>query len=186
MVRPYFFIGSLALIVGFLACKATGSNTNLTEDDDAASTGTSNNGGSGTASGLTVGSGGGNFSGGGGACGVQCSADLHTVIDCNGTVVEQCMGDQGCDISTVTCVNACEAAVNNKQSVVCEYFATDMDSMMTIHMTLTIQHKYTHVQAIQEICATNKNLSFTTPGRCCNFARLLRLASSWLVVFSPP
>ncbi len=132
MVRTYFFIGSLALTVGFFACKATDSNTNLTDDDGATTAGTSNNGtgGAGTASGLTVGSGGGSFSGAGGACGNQCSADLHTVIDCNGNVVAQCAGDQGCDISTVTCVNACDAAVNNKQSVGCEYFATDMDSMM--------------------------------------------------------
>lgn len=128
MVRPYFIIGSFALTVGFFACKATDSNINLTEEDDSTTTGPSNSGGGGTTPGLTVGSGGGSFSGAGGACGIQCSADLHAVIDCNGTVVEECTGHQGCDISTASCVNACDAAINNKQSVGCEYFATDMDS----------------------------------------------------------
>lgn len=60
-------------------------------------------------------------------CETTCSSDFHSVIDCHGTVVEQCSGMQGCDVSNKICVNACSAAVANKQSVGCEYYATNMD-----------------------------------------------------------
>ncbi|MBW2459324.1 MAG: IgGFc-binding protein, partial [Deltaproteobacteria bacterium] len=70
----------------------------------------------------------GGTTGQGGACGVTCSPDLHAVIDCNGVVIEQCTGTDGCDVSSGTCINACEAAENNKNSVGCEYYATDMAS----------------------------------------------------------
>jgi IgGFc binding protein len=63
----------------------------------------------------------------GGQCAAKCSSDLHSVTDCNGVVTQTCSGDNGCDISTATCTNACQAAVNNKQSVGCEYYATQMD-----------------------------------------------------------
>jgi len=60
-------------------------------------------------------------------CALSCSSDFHAVVDCNGNLVQQCSGDQGCDVSTHTCSNACQGAVNNKQSVGCEYYATFMD-----------------------------------------------------------
>lgn len=66
--------------------------------------------------------------GGGTSC-ITCSADLHSVIDCQGNVLEMCTGTQGCDISTTKCVDACSAAVSNKQSVGCEYYSTFMDSL---------------------------------------------------------
>lgn len=64
----------------------------------------------------------------GGGCGITCSPDLHEVVDCNGNVIETCAGVEGCDVMLGTCANACEAAKNNKNSVGCEYWATDMDS----------------------------------------------------------
>ncbi len=39
------------------------------------------------------------------------------------------MGADGCDPSSGTCTNACDAAENNKQSVGCEYYATFMDQL---------------------------------------------------------
>lgn len=63
----------------------------------------------------------------GSTCASKCSSDLHSVTDCNGVVTQTCMGSNGCDISTGTCTNACQAAVNNKQSIGCEYYATQMD-----------------------------------------------------------
>ena len=45
---------------------------------------------------------------------------------CDGTPVETCEGVLGCDIASVTCINACEAAENSKQSVGCLYYATFM------------------------------------------------------------
>jgi IgGFc binding protein len=65
------------------------------------------------------------------ACGTHCSADLHTVIDCEGTVVQTCTGTMGCDAVIGTCADACQAAVTSKQSVGCEYYATDMDQEST-------------------------------------------------------
>jgi hypothetical protein len=61
------------------------------------------------------------------ACNAQCSSDFHTVLDCNGMTIMTCTGANGCDSTTGTCANACQAAVNNKQAIGCEYYATDMD-----------------------------------------------------------
>ncbi len=63
-----------------------------------------------------------------GNCGRTCSSDLHSVLDCNNAVVQTCTGTDGCDVATGTCINACQAAVDNKNSVGCEYYATDLDS----------------------------------------------------------
>ena len=88
-------------------------------------------GGSGAGVGAT-GTGGNLFGGGfdpdGGGCNLSCSSDFHAVVDCHGTPVQQCSGSQGCDSQTLTCIDACQAAANNKQSVGCRYYATDMES----------------------------------------------------------
>src|SRR5690606_18457642 len=65
--------------------------------------------------------------GGGTTCGAVCSSDLHHVLDCNGNILQTCTGTDGCDSTTGTCENACEAAKNNKNSIGCDYLATDMD-----------------------------------------------------------
>ena len=60
----------------------------------------------------------------GGSCGSKpntCSGDLHSIVDCNGAVVQSCSDAQGC--ASGTCIPACEAAVANKSSVGCEYYA---------------------------------------------------------------
>jgi hypothetical protein len=61
------------------------------------------------------------------ACELSCSPDLHAVIDCSNQIVQQCMGAEGCDASQGKCTNACSAAIANKQSVGCDYYATFMD-----------------------------------------------------------
>jgi hypothetical protein len=61
------------------------------------------------------------------ACSAACSSDFHTVLDCNGGPLQHCMGMEGCDSAKGTCTNACQAAIDNKASVGCEYYATDMD-----------------------------------------------------------
>jgi hypothetical protein len=63
-----------------------------------------------------------------GNCPRGCSSDLHDVIDCNDNVIQTCSGTDGCDVTTGTCINACQAAVDNKNSVGCEYYATDLHS----------------------------------------------------------
>lgn len=63
-----------------------------------------------------------------GPCPIGCSSDLHDVVDCHGNVITACTGTQGCDVATNTCINACTAAVDNKNSVGCEYYATFMEA----------------------------------------------------------
>jgi hypothetical protein len=62
-------------------------------------------------------------------CGRECSADLHSIVDCNGNVLETCGEDNACDPTTYTCQNACAAAEANHRSVGCDYYATLMDTM---------------------------------------------------------
>ena len=57
-----------------------------------------------------------------GPCGIQCSSDLHQVLDCNGTVLKTCPADQGCAPDGM-CVPAFDAAKANKSSVGCDYYA---------------------------------------------------------------
>jgi hypothetical protein len=65
------------------------------------------------------------------ACGRECSPDLHSVIDCNGNVIEACDGGNACDPTTYTCQDACTAAEANSRSVGCDYYATLMDTQTT-------------------------------------------------------
>ncbi|MFT3764987.1 MAG: IgGFc-binding protein [Minicystis sp.] len=88
---------------------------------------TGGSGGGSTASGtggspdITVGSGTG--SGSGGSCdGVHCSADLHSVLDCNGNVLETCPPDLGCGDGG-KCVAPCAAAVSNASTIGCEFYS---------------------------------------------------------------
>ncbi len=115
-------LAALAAAVTWAGCSAAGS-----DDDDSTGAG-SGTGGSGTGGAGVGGLNFGGTTGQGGACGVTCSPDLHAVVDCNGVVIEQCTGTDGCDVSSGTCINACEAAENNKNSIGCEYYATDMAS----------------------------------------------------------
>lgn len=136
MSRPSFILTAIALLptaifAGAGACTAGVENVFTTSS----SSGAGGHGGAGATTSSSSGHG-----GQGGdiilidaspsdapVCGVTCSGDQHTVLDCNGNVLAQCSGDQGCDVASGTCINACQAAVNNKQSVGCEYYATFMD-----------------------------------------------------------
>lgn len=57
-----------------------------------------------------------------GAC--RCSADLHSVLDCDGNIVKTCPSDQGCAPGG-GCVPACDSARANKSTVGCEYWSVD-------------------------------------------------------------
>lgn len=63
------------------------------------------------------------------SCAKSCSADLHSVVDCNGNVVTECTGGDACDPTTYTCQDACFAAEANHRSVGCDYYATEMDTL---------------------------------------------------------
>jgi IgGFc binding protein len=58
---------------------------------------------------------------------LQCSGDLHSIVDCNNNLVTECQGSDACDSNSFTCVDACTAAEVNKRSVGCDYYATSMD-----------------------------------------------------------
>jgi IgGFc binding protein len=64
-------------------------------------------------------------SGSGSNCPSMCSADLHSVVDCNGNTVQACDSTQGC--ANGACVDACDAAAANKSSIGCEYYSVDPD-----------------------------------------------------------
>jgi hypothetical protein len=52
--------------------------------------------------------------------GISCSGDLHSILDCNGNVMQTCPPDKAC--SGGQCIPACDAAKANKTSVGCEYY----------------------------------------------------------------
>jgi len=66
----------------------------------------------------------------GGSC-YKCSADLHSVLDCNDQVVTTCSGDQGCGPNG-TCVAACDSAAANQSSIGCDYWAVTPDGWSNI------------------------------------------------------
>jgi hypothetical protein len=55
----------------------------------------------------------------------RCSPDKSAVIDCDGNAVS-CNPDETC--ADGVCMNGCDAANTNHESVGCEYYAVDMDA----------------------------------------------------------
>jgi hypothetical protein len=53
---------------------------------------------------------------------IECSADLHNVVDCDGNVILACPPDQGCSPDG-TCVPACQSAELNKSTIGCDFFS---------------------------------------------------------------
>lgn len=86
-------------------------------------------GGAGGSAATDSGSGGGIQFDGGGCTGPHCSDDLRSIVDCDGKVLEACLGAEGCDQKTVTCMNACAASESAKRSIGCEYYAVFMDQL---------------------------------------------------------
>jgi hypothetical protein len=62
---------------------------------------------------------------GGSGCAMSCSADLHSIVDCNNSVVSTCPANQGC--ANGVCVDACASAAANQSSVGCDYYSVDPD-----------------------------------------------------------
>jgi hypothetical protein len=58
------------------------------------------------------------------SCPGHCSADLHSVLDCNNKVILTCPGDQGCGPNG-QCVAACDSATANKSTIGCDYYSVD-------------------------------------------------------------
>ncbi len=107
--------------------------------------------------------------GDGSACARGCSSDLHSVIDCNNNVVQTCTGSDGCDVGTGTCINACQAAVNNKNSVGCEYYAT--------HMENSIGSSYCYVAFVANTWNTDAHITVDFKGATLPVASFARIPS---------
>ncbi|MEZ4300930.1 MAG: IgGFc-binding protein [Polyangiaceae bacterium] len=126
MTRPSLLLLSiLAFPLAAASCKAT-----TQVDPSAGSAGSSTAGSAGSGAGGSSGDGGiGGFGVGGGVgggCGYGCSADLKKVIDCSGTVIQECASDQGC--ANGECINdPCEAAKVSSSSYGCDYWALKTD-----------------------------------------------------------
>jgi hypothetical protein len=60
------------------------------------------------------------------ACaGPHCSADLHSVVDCNGNTVTVCPASEGC--AGAACVPACQSAASNKTATGCDFYSVTPD-----------------------------------------------------------
>lgn len=81
--------------------------------------------GAGTSSGGSTGTFGTGGEGAGNTGCTKCSSDLHAILDCDGNVLEVCPEDQGC--GATGCVPACQAALENKSSIGCDYYSVDPD-----------------------------------------------------------
>src|ERR1700760_4573700 len=62
---------------------------------------------------------------GGSGCPQMCSADSDSVVDCHGNVVMACGAGDSC--AAGACLDACDAAAQNKSSIGCEYYSVDPD-----------------------------------------------------------
>ena len=98
---------------------ATGANNTGGGTNSSGASGTG--AGTGTGGGITItGAGGGSAT-----CDTHCSADLHSILDCNNAVITTCPPSQGC--GGTGCVAACDAAQQNKSTIGCDYYAVDPD-----------------------------------------------------------
>ena len=111
---------AVSLAAGFAACSASNDTSQFGGGGSGGTTGT----GAGT-----TGDGGFGFGGSqldGSTCPNGCSADLKKVLDCNGNLISECTGDQGC--ASGSCIDdPCLAAEQSKSSYGCDYWSLETD-----------------------------------------------------------
>lgn len=107
---------AIGVLIGIAACSAGIDDSEGGGGEDGASSGTKANGTGGSSGTFTTSTGTGT-----GGC-IECSADLHSVTDCNGNVITQCPPDQGCSPDG-TCVAACTSAELNKSTIGCDFYS---------------------------------------------------------------
>jgi IgGFc binding protein len=61
----------------------------------------------------------------GGGC-LTCSSDLHSVIGCDGSLVQTCAANEGC-LPGGTCGPACASASANQSTIGCDYYSVNPD-----------------------------------------------------------
>ncbi len=121
-MRRASLMGSAVLVCLALGGGAPGCSCEAGVDDVGGGAGSPTSGPSGPGAGQ--GGSTGSFSTGAGGSGdcVTCSADLHSVITCDGTVIQACPPDQGCS-PLGTCVPACQSAAENKSTIGCDFMS---------------------------------------------------------------
>jgi IgGFc binding protein len=126
---PFFILAAILLPAALVAaCSSNKTSGNFSGAGQGGSAGTNGTGNSGVGAGM----GGGLILFDGGLpdvaeCALSCSADHTMVLDCDGGVVVACPSGQGCDLTTGACSDACQAAIDNKQSVGCDYYAPHLE-----------------------------------------------------------
>ncbi len=121
-----FFAAGCFVLTTFAAC-SPGTQTTGGNGGDSTGPGPGQGGAPGStgtgasASSFQTGSGG---FGGNQNC-TMCSSDLHSILDCDGNVIETCPEDQGC--GATGCVPACQSALENKSSIGCDYYSVAPD-----------------------------------------------------------
>src|ERR1700761_6163538 len=117
LVAP--FVALFAVVAGSSCSAGSSSGGGFGGDDNSSPssvTGTaSNNPQTTTFVGPSTGQGGNN------GCGTSCSADLKSVMDCNGNVVMTCPNGQGCGKNG--CEDPCQAAVDNQSTIGCDFYS---------------------------------------------------------------
>ncbi len=63
-------------------------------------------------------------------CDEMCDAEFRNVVDCHGDIVSACSASQACSSVTRTCIDACQAAIDNKSPVGCNYYAVHMEQYL--------------------------------------------------------
>jgi hypothetical protein len=113
-----------AVVLGLLAagCAATGDDPGAATASTAGSGGTAGAGGAASA-GAGSGAGGNGIEPG--PDGLHCSADLRSIVDGDGVLVETCPPTEGCLDNE--CVPACQAAAASKGSVGCDFVIATPD-----------------------------------------------------------
>ncbi|MCL2724976.1 MAG: IgGFc-binding protein [Polyangiaceae bacterium] len=64
-------------------------------------------------------------------CENRCSSDRHSVLDCNGNLLQSCADSEGCDTRTTACTDACASAAADRGSVGCEFYAVPPDNAVS-------------------------------------------------------
>ncbi len=102
------------------------------------------------------------------ACQWSCSADLHSIVDCNGETKMECTGTSACDPTTFVCTDACASAELNKRSIGCDYYATDMELQSS-------SNQYCFAAFIANTWTTPAKINVTYPGASTNVASFIRI-----------
>jgi hypothetical protein len=123
MIRRALLWTAAALLGAAWGCSAAGTKQDG-EGTAANGTGAAGSGGaSGGTGGIGIGLGG---SAGSPCMGNGCSADLKSVVDCDGNVVETCPSEQAC-LGGACVDDPCAAAEASKSSIGCDYWALKTD-----------------------------------------------------------